>query len=106
GCEVVALPRTMVVQCTTGYPRLCEAFALWFVIFTDKTLIEIGNTVAAPGLVLASYLLVRRFEPERASAMGRATRVLLMPAVLAPARTSMIDVEVQLFLTAAVLFAT
>jgi hypothetical protein len=118
GFRMVDLPPAMVVQGINGYPKLCEGFALWFVIFTDKTLIEIGNTVAAPGLVLASYLLVRRFDRrndgspapsadgDRPSAMGWATLVLLMPAMLTQLRTSMIDVEVQLFLAAAVLFAT
>src|SRR5437773_419477 len=36
GFRMVTLPPSMVVQPINGYPRLCEAFALWFVVFTDK----------------------------------------------------------------------
>jgi hypothetical protein len=106
GFRMVNLPPAMVVQGVNGYPKLCEAFALWFVIFTDKTLIEIGNTIAAPGLVLATFVLVRRFAKDTASAMGWSVLVLLMPAMLTQLRTSMIDVEVQFFLVAALAFAT
>lgn len=38
GFRMVSLPPSVVVQGVNGYPRLCAAFALWFVVFTDKTL--------------------------------------------------------------------
>ena len=106
GFRMVSLPRDMVVQAANGYPRLCESFALWFVIFTDKTLIEIGDTVAAPGLLLAVYVLARRYSSDCAALVGWSAAVLLVPAMLSQMRTSMIDVEVTFFLLAAVHFAT
>ncbi len=106
GFRMVDLPPAFLVQGINGYPKLCEAFALWFVIFTDKTLIEIGNTIAAPGLLLATFLIVRRFAKDPVASMGWAAAVLLMPAMLTQLRTSMIDVEVQFFLVAALFYAT
>jgi hypothetical protein len=103
---MVELPDNMVVQGVNGYPRLCESFALWFVIFTDKSLIEIGNTIAAPGLMLATYVIARRYASDRAPLIGWSSAILLMPAMLTQTRTSMIDVQVAFFLVAATHFAT
>jgi hypothetical protein len=85
---------------------LGEAFSLWFVLFTDKTLIEIGGSLAAPGLMLAIYLLARRYTVDRAACIGWATVVLLMPAISSQLRTTMIDIELWLFALGAVHFAT
>src|SRR5262249_33438065 len=41
GFSAVSLPPAQAVQATNGYPRLCEALSLWFVVFTDRTLIEL-----------------------------------------------------------------
>lgn len=106
GFQMVELPPNMVVQAANGYPRFGEAFALWFVVFTDRSLIEMGNTVAAPGLMLATYALARRYCPDPVPAMGWAAAILLMPAMLTQLRTSMIDVQVASFLLAAILLAT
>lgn len=106
GFRMVSLPPNMVVQGTNGYPRLCEAFALWFVIFTDKSLVEIGNTIAAPGLMLAAFVLARRYSRDDVALLGWSAALVLMPAVITQTRTSMIDVEVAFFLLAAVHFAT
>jgi len=106
GFRFVELPPLMVVQGTNGYPRLCEALALWLVVFTDKTLIELGNNLAAPGLMLAVFVLARRFCADRVIAMGWASAVLLMPAMNSQLRTPMIDVEVAFFLVAALYYAT
>jgi hypothetical protein len=106
GFQMVDLPRNMLVQAANGYPRLCEALALWFVVFTDKTFIEIGNTLAAPGLVFATFLLARRYAGDPVPAMGWGAAVLLLPAMFSQLRTTMIDVEVAFFLVAALYFAT
>ncbi|AKT39909.1 hypothetical protein [Chondromyces crocatus] len=106
GFRMVDLPPHMVVQAANGYPRACEAFALWFVLFTDRTLIEIGNTAAAPGLMLVTFVLARRYTSDRVSAMGWSAALLLMPAMLTQLRTSLIDVQVTFFLLAAVHHAT
>ncbi len=105
GFSVVNLPPIEAVQAINGYPRLCESVALWFVIFTDKTFIEIGNTLAAPALMWAVYAIARRFG-DRVIAMGWAAVTILMPAMWTQLATSMIDVEVAFFLLAALYFCT
>lgn len=106
GFRMVSLPPSMVVQATNGYPRLCEALTLWFVVFTDKRLIEIGNTLAIPGLLLAVYVIARRYCADSVPLMGWSAALLLMPAVVTQTRTSMIDVQVAFFLLGAIHFAT
>lgn len=106
GFRFVDLPPSGVIQATNGYPRLCEAFALFFVLFTDKTFIEIGNTFAAPGLLFVTFALCRRYNPSPVPALGWSAVIFLMPAVVTQLRTSMIDVEVAFFLIAAVYYAT
>jgi hypothetical protein len=106
GFRMVDLPPNMVVQGVNGYPRLCEAFALFFVVFADKSLVEIGNTAAAPGLMLATFAIGRRYCKDPVPLMGWAAAALLVPAMLTQLRTSMIDVQVVFFLLAAVHFAT
>lgn len=106
GFGVVSLPPTLVVQQANGFPRLCESVAIWFCIFTDKSLIEIGNSLAAPGLVLATYALARARSRDAVACMGWGAAVLLMPAMYSQLRTSLIDVQVAFFLVAALHFAT
>ncbi|MEP7121452.1 MAG: hypothetical protein ABJE95_11100 [Byssovorax sp.] len=106
GFQMVPLPPSMVVQATNGYPRLCEALALWFVVFTDKTLIEIGNTLVLPGLMLSVYVIARRYSKDPVPLVGWSAALVLMPAVITQTRSSMIDVEVAFFLVAAIHFAT
>jgi hypothetical protein len=106
GFGLVELPNTVLAQTINGYPKLGEAFSLWFVLFTDKTWIEIGGSLAAPGLMLAIYLLARRYTTDRAACVGWATVVLLMPAISSQLRSTMIDIELWLFALGAVHFAT
>lgn len=106
GFRMVDLPPSVVVQQVNGFPRLCQSLALWFVVFTDRTLIEIGNTLAAPGLMLSMYSLARRRGADAVSAMGWAAALLLTPAMYSQLRTALIDVQVGFFLVAALHFAT
>jgi hypothetical protein len=106
GFRVQSLPDNMVVQCANGYPRLCQSFALWFVIFTDKSLIELGNTLAAPGLMLVTFVIARRYCDDPVPLLGWSSALLLMPAMLTQTRTSMIDLQVAFFIIAAVHYAT
>jgi hypothetical protein len=101
----VPLSANPMAQTINGYPRGCEAFALFFVAFSGRALIEIGNTAAAPGLILAVYLLARRFaEPALAIAMASVT--LLMPAMWTELRTTYTDIQIIFFVVAALHFAT
>lgn len=105
GFAVVDLPAHPATQATNGYTRLGECVSLWFVIFTDKTLIELPNTLAAPGVVLATYLLCRRFT-KRVAAMACAPIMIMIPALWTQLRTTYIDVEVALFTISAIHFVT
>jgi len=106
GFSMVALPPSVVVQQVNGFPRLCEAVAIWFCIFTDRRLIEIGNSLAAPGLLVATYLLARARSRDAVVCMGWAAALLWVPAVYSQLRTSLIDIQVGFFLVAAIHFAT
>ncbi|HTA90099.1 MAG TPA: phospholipid carrier-dependent glycosyltransferase [Polyangiaceae bacterium] len=103
---LVELPNTLLAQTINGYPKFGEAFSLWFVLFTDKTLIEIGSSLAAPALMLAIYLLARRYTNDRPACMGWAAVVLLMPALCSQLRTTMIDVELWFFALCALYLIT
>jgi len=106
GFGLVELPSTLLAQTINGYPKFGEAFSLWFVLFTDKTLIEIGSVLAAPGMMLAVYLILRRYTADRASCIGWACVLLLLPALSSQLRTTMIDIELWFFALSAAYFAT
>ncbi|GAC1545815.1 MAG: hypothetical protein NVS3B10_09880 [Polyangiales bacterium] len=104
GFAFVDLPAD--AQKINGYPRLCEMTQLWFVIFTDRRLIELTNSLVAPGLVLALYLLVRRFSRDRVVAMGWGACLLLMPASSILLQTVYVDLHSAVLVLAATYFAT
>lgn len=106
GFRAVDLPPSLVVQATNGYPRFCEGISLWFVVFTDRSLIEVGNTLAAPGLMLATFSIMSRFCRDRVTCIGWSAVVLLIPAMLSQLRTTMVDVQVTFFALAAISYAT
>ncbi len=105
GFAPVDLPQHQAVQATNGYARLGECVSMWFVIFTDKTLIELPNTIAAPALALALYAIARR-AADRLAAMAWAPVIILMPGLWTQLRTTYVDVEVAFYIVAAVHFAT
>jgi hypothetical protein len=105
GFAIVELPRNFNVQAINGYPRLCEIVSLWFVIFSDKTLIELPNTVAAAPLMLSMYALARRFT-DRVTSMGWGVVLLLVPHVWHQLCSTYIDVQVGFFLLAGMFFAS
>jgi hypothetical protein len=116
GFGVVDLPPNDTIQATNGYPRLCEALSLWFVIFTDRTLVDLPNVLAAPPLMLGVYALSRTAEgPAAAAPSGRADHMLslawpsilvLMPQLWAQLAHVYIDVLVGAFAVTAIVFAT
>jgi hypothetical protein len=90
---------------TNGYPKLCEGLCLWFVIFTDKTLIELPATLFAPPVMLAVYGLARRFV-DRVSAMGLAVVLILVPHAWRQFCSTYVDMEMAFFLLAATYYAS
>ncbi len=105
GFSMVPLPPSG-LQKINGYPRLCEMTQLWFVIFTDRRLIEAANTVVAPLLMLAVYLLTRRASQDRVAAIGWATVVMIMPATSLLLQSVYVDLHVAVFVLAAAHFCT
>jgi hypothetical protein len=95
-----------VLQGVNGFPRNCEMTNLWFVVFSDHTLIEFVNNVMAIPLVLAVYATAIRYGGERVAASGWACGVFTMPALALELRTTSIDLHVAAFLLAALYFAT
>ena len=106
GFATVDLPPSVVVQQVNGFPRLCESVAIWFCVFTDRRLIEIGNSLAAPGLMVAAYLLTKARSRDQVACMGWAAALVWVPAVYSQLRTTLIDLQVGFFLIAAIHFAT
>jgi hypothetical protein len=94
------------LQKANGYPKLCEMTQLWFVIFTDRRLIELPNSLLAPGFMLATYVIARRYTRDVVSCMGWAAVVMLMPASANQLQSTYIDVHVGLLVLAAVHYAT
>ncbi len=105
GFKVVDLQMGQAVQATNGYPRLCESMSIWLVIFTDKTLIELPNELAAPAMMLVAYALARRFG-DRLTAAAWACVLMLMPQSWAELCQTYIDIEVAFFTLVAIYFAT
>jgi hypothetical protein len=105
GFAAVSLPPAQAVQAANGYPRLCEALSLWFVAFTDRTLIELPNTLAAPPMMLCVFALGRRFT-DRVTSMGLAVVLLLIPHAWHNLCATYIDVQVTFFLLFAMHYAS
>lgn len=104
GFDVIPLP--MSAQKTNGYPRLVEMTQMWFVIFTDRRLVEIANSIFAPVLAVATYMLSRRFTRDRVAAMGWGACILVSPVVSNLLQTVYVDVQYAAFVMAAAYFAT
>ena len=94
------------VQQANGYPRNCEMTNLWFVIFTDRRLLELPNSIVAVPFVLATYVLARRFSSDRVAAIGWACAILLMPGSALELRSTYVDLHVAVFHLAAMHFVT
>ena len=105
GFSMVSLPLSG-LQKINGYPRFCEMTQLWFVIFTDRRLIDIANSFLAPLFMIAVYLLARRPASERVTPMGWASAVLIMPASSILLQSAYVDLHTALLIVAAAYFST
>lgn len=104
GFAFVDLPRTL--QKINGYPRLCEMTQLWFVIFTDRRLIELVNSLVAPSLILSVFLLCARYTKNRVHAMGWGVSLLALPFTSNLLQTIYVDPHSAAFVLAGVYFAS
>jgi hypothetical protein len=105
GIGVVPLPNAEAVQGNNGYPRLLELFTLWFVFFTDRTLMELPVAMFTMPLMLVTYAITRRYAM-RVHAMALAVVVMLMPHVWHTLCSTYNDVEVAFFLSAALYYTS
>jgi len=105
GFAPVALSHDVANQATNGYPKLGESLQIWLVIFTDRTIVEMPNNFGAGALMLASYVLARRFTG-RLDAMGWAVVVLFVPQLWAQLCQTYVDVLVAFFAVTLIHFAT
>jgi len=96
GFAMVHLPPNASIQAVNAYPKLCEMTSLWFVAFTDRTLMELPNVISYPALAAAGYLVFRRF-CDRVPAMGLAAVLAFMPQIWSQLCMMAIDVEVAFF---------
>jgi hypothetical protein len=105
GFRAVSLPAAFMTQETNSFPRACEAVSIWFAIFTDRTLTELPNVLAAPALMLTVYAMAQR-SGERLTSMGWAVVLALMPQTRSQLARVYVDVQVGFFAVAALYFAT
>jgi Na+-transporting methylmalonyl-CoA/oxaloacetate decarboxylase gamma subunit len=99
GFKFVDLPGNLVrVNC---YPHVCEMTQLWFVLFTDRRLIEVANCLLAPSLVAGVFLLCRRFTRQTTTALGLACAFLFVPAAMIQLQSTAVDLHTALLLIAA-----
>jgi hypothetical protein len=104
GFAVADLPTDF--QKANGYPRFGEMTQLWFVIFTDRRLIELPNSLIAPGFMFATYVIARRYTRNVVTCMGWAAVAMLMPAAEYLLESTYIDIHVALFVLAGTHYAT
>jgi hypothetical protein len=93
-------------QKINGYPRLCEMTQLWFVIFTDRRVIDMVGHVAAPALALCTYVLARRYTRHVTLAIALGCALVLMPASVRLLGSTYVDVHNAAFIVAAAHFCT
>ena len=104
GFSMVDLP--MSLQKINGYPRLCEMTQLWFVVFTDRRLVELTNGLMSPALIAAIYVMCRRFSRDQIACAGFGAALFLTPMVSNLLQTEYVDVHYATFVIAGLHFAT
>lgn len=93
-------------QKINGYPRLCEMTQLWFVIFTDRRVIDMVGYVAAPALALSVFVLAVRYGCERVVAVALGCALVLMPASVRMLGSVYVDAHNAAFVLGGAHFAT
>ena len=89
GFAVVDVPPNL--EFVNGYPKTSECLNLWFVIFTDRRLIEVVNSLTAPMLLVGFFCIARRYSDWRVGAMGFATLLFMIPAIAMQLRSTYVD---------------
>jgi len=105
GYAPIPLPRDLIQQ-ANGFPRSAESTSLFLACVLDRRIVEWTNTLAALPLFAATYLVVRRFSRRRATALGFAALVVLVPGCALELRSTYVDVYAAAWLVAATHYAT
>ncbi len=87
-----------------GYPRVTEDLMLFLVALWDRRLIDLVPSLLYPVLLVATYVLLRRFVRSRAAALGLACGLLLIPGVVLELRSTYVDVTFLTFTAASAAF--
>jgi hypothetical protein len=104
GFGVLELP--VHLEWVNGYPRLSENLMLLLSAFGDRTLIDGVPHVMAVAILLAFFVIARRFSPVRTDALGFACVLMTVPAVVLQLRSTYVDLSVLATFLAALHFAT
>jgi hypothetical protein len=87
-----------------GYPRATENLMLYLVALWDRRLIDLVPSILVPILLVATYVIVRRFVASRVAALGLAAGFVLLPAIILQLRSTYVDVTFAVFLASAAAF--
>ncbi len=105
GFEWVGLERAnAMLGPVDGYPRVSENLMLFFAAVWDRRLIDVVPSLFLPIILLATYVLIRRFVASRTTALGMASAFALLPAILLQLRSTFVDVPSIAFVCASVAF--
>lgn len=89
-----------------GYPRLSENLMLFCSAFGDRTLIDAVPHAMALTILVAFFVLARRFTRVRTDAMGLACVLLTVPGVVLQLRSTYVDLSVLALFLAALHFSS
>lgn len=87
-----------------GYPRITEDLMLFLVALWDRRVIELVPSLLVPILLVATYVLLRRFVRSRVASLGLSCGLVLIPGVVLQLRSTYVDVTFVTFLAAAAAF--
>src|SRR5690606_29014597 len=84
-----------------GYPRLMENLMVFLVVAWDRRLIDLVPSLIYPLTLIATYVLMRRFVPNRLAALGFAGAYCLIPGIALQLRSTYVDLGFATFVPAA-----
>lgn len=87
-----------------GYPRITEDLMLFLVALWDRRVIDLVPSLLLPILLVATYVLLRRFVASRVAALGLASGMVLIPGIVLQLRSTYVDVTFVTFVAAALAF--
>ena len=104
GFRWVDLPHKLALA--NGYPKISEMLGLWFVIFSNRALIELPSSLLGPLAVAAIYQLLRHCGVSRPPSLALAITFFLMPAFALELRSTYVDSNFTTVAAMALVFLT